>query len=92
MACKTAGLSRSSYYYQVRRSGFEKRLIKELHRLSRRYPRYGYELITSKLRQRGWPVNKKRIQRLWRAEGLKILKKQKRRKVQRLFWSKGKWF
>ena len=65
MACKTAGLSRSSYYYKRCHSEFEQRLIKEMYRLARKHPRYGYEMITSKLRQSGWPVNKKRIQRLW---------------------------
>lgn len=82
MACKTAGVSRSSYYYVPRSSDFEARLLKELHRLSFRYPRYGYELITAKLRQSGWQVNKKRIRRLWRAEGLKLTKKVvKRRRI-----------
>ena len=82
MACKTAGLSRSSYYYESRSSEFERRLVRELHKLSSKYSRYGYEMITSKLRQRGWPVNKKRIQRLWRLEGLKLPQKAvKRRRI-----------
>ena len=82
MACKTAGLSRSSYYYVPRGNDFEARLLRELHKFSKRYPRYGYELITAKLRQSGWLVNKKRIRRLWRAEGLKLAKKpSKRRRI-----------
>lgn len=82
LACKTAGVSRSSYYYRARSGSFEQRLVQALYKLSRRYPRYGYELITSKLRQQGWRVNKKRIQRLWRREGLEVPRKQpKRRRV-----------
>ena len=44
--------------------------------LATRYGRYGYRRITGLLRWLGWRVNHKRIERLWRREGLKVPKKQ----------------
>ncbi len=41
--------------------------------------RYGYRRITAKLRHAGWAVNAKRVQRIWRREGLKVRQKQPRR-------------
>jgi HTH-like domain len=40
--------------------------------LARRYGRYGYRRITALLRRSGWAVNKKRVERIWRREGLKV--------------------
>ena len=39
--------------------------------LARRYGRYGYRRIAALLRDAGWQVNDKRVERLWRREGLK---------------------
>jgi putative transposase len=45
-------------------------------------PRYGYRRVWSLLRREGWPVNKKRVHRLWRQKGLKVPQKQcKRRRL-----------
>ena len=46
--------------------------------LVREFPRYGYRMVTHKLRQQGWTVNAKRVYRLWRREGLKVPKKRER--------------
>lgn len=54
-------------------------MVKRLHGLARRFPRYGYRRLTDKLREEGWNVNKKRVHRLCRREGLKVFKKQRRR-------------
>ena len=40
------------------------------------YGRYGYRRITAMLRREGFMVNHKRVERLWKIEGLKIPKKQ----------------
>jgi len=48
--------------------------------LSRTHPRYGYRRITALLRAEGWPVNRKRVGRLWRQEGLKVPVKQRKRR------------
>ena len=44
------------------------------------YGRYGYRKVTAFLREEGWRVNDKRIERLWRQEGLQVPKKQPKRK------------
>ena len=48
--------------------------------LVRRHPRYGYRRMWALLRQEGWRVNRKRIHRLWRAEGLKVPRKQRKKR------------
>jgi transposase InsO family protein len=51
-------------------------------KLSRRHPRYGYRRIWALLRREGWVVNRKRVQRLWRAEGLRVpMVQHKRRRL-----------
>ena len=45
----------------------------------RQYGRYGYRKIAELLRQAGWLVNDKRVERIWRREGLKVPAKQPKR-------------
>ena len=47
--------------------------------LAKAYGRYGYRRIAALLRQAGWTANAKRVQRIWRREGLKVLQKQPKR-------------
>lgn len=47
-----------------------------MHELARVHPRYGYRFIAAKLKDEGRRVNIKRVHRLWRQEGLKVPKKQ----------------
>ena len=47
--------------------------------LATRYGRYGYRRITALLNERGWKVNHKRVERIWRREGLKVPQKQPKR-------------
>ena len=47
--------------------------------LATRYGRYGYRRITALLRRDGWRVNHKRVERMWRQEGLKVPQKQPKR-------------
>jgi transposase InsO family protein len=54
-------------------------LVKRVTELATRFGRYGYRRITALLRHEGWEVNAKRVQRIWREEGLKVPKKQPRR-------------
>jgi transposase InsO family protein len=61
---------RSSHRYQGRESDEEEQLlIKRMTELALQYGRYGYRRITVLLRNEGWDVNHKRIERLWRQEG-----------------------
>ncbi len=47
--------------------------------LASKFGRYGYRRITALLQREGWPVNHKRVERIWRREGLKVPKKQPKR-------------
>ena len=50
----------------------EPRLVKRMIELATQYGRYGYRRITAMLRDEGSKVNHKRVERLWRREGLKV--------------------
>jgi transposase InsO family protein len=56
-------------------------------KLAEKYGRYGYRRITVRLREDGWRVNHKRVERIWLQEGLKVPQKQPKRK--RLWFNDG---
>lgn len=58
--------------YEPKHPDVDKPIIAAIKRLAGKYPRYGYRFITAKLRQQGWQVNHKRVQRIWRKEGLQV--------------------
>jgi putative transposase len=55
-------------------------LREQLNLLARRHPRYGYRRVHVLLKREGWQCNRKRVQRLWRDEGLHVPRKTRRRK------------
>jgi putative transposase len=58
----------------------EKELTKDIITLASKYGRYGYRRITALLQAKhGWRVNHKRVERIWRREGLKVPQKQPKR-------------
>ena len=58
----------------------EERLTADIVELARQYGRYGYRKIAELLRSTaGWVVNDKRVERIWRREGLKVPAKQPKR-------------
>jgi len=57
----------------------EERLTADIIELARLYGRYGYRKIAEFLRRAGWQVNDKRVERIWRREGLKVPAKQPKR-------------
>ena len=57
----------------------EGRLRESIIQLALKYGRYGYRRITALLQQDGWQVNHKRVERIWREEGLRVPKKQPKR-------------
>jgi putative transposase len=72
-ACRILCVARSTYWYQGRPlSAAEEQLRQRLRELSEQHPRYGYRRIAALLRQAGWRVGKRHIQRLRRAEGLRV--------------------
>ena len=54
----------------------EERLTEDIIELAREFGRYGYRMITGMLNNSGWHVNHKRVERIWRCEGLKVPQKQ----------------
>lgn len=75
-ACKILGISRSVQRYKSIRPDDEAQLRLDIMRLASRYGRYGYRRITALLKAEGWYVNHKRVERIWREEGLRVPKKQ----------------
>jgi putative transposase len=71
-ACEALEQPRMTQRYEPKQPDKDKLLIADMKRLAGKYPRYGYRFITAKLRQAGWHVNHKRVQRLWRKEGLQV--------------------
>jgi putative transposase len=65
------------YLPQVRDD--EEPLTRRVIELAALYGRYGTPRITAMLRREGWDVNHKRVERIWRAEGLKVPRKQPKR-------------
>jgi len=57
----------------------EAMLVTDIISLATKYGRYGYRRITALLNEKGWQVNHKRVERIWRQEGLKVPKKQPKR-------------
>ena len=54
-------------------------LVRRVVELASAYGRYGYRRITDLLQTEGWRVNHKRVERIWRQEGLKVPKRQPKR-------------
>jgi putative transposase len=73
------GQPRSSQRYVGTKTQRDRRLAERMVRLSRENPRYGYRQVWALLRREGWLLNKKRVHRLWREEGLKVPDKQHKR-------------
>jgi len=73
------GQYRSTQRKRPQGSPDEDALTKGIIRLASQYGRYGYRRITALLRAEGWHVNAKRVQRIWRREGLKVPGKQPKR-------------
>ena len=75
--CKALGQPRSTQRYKCRTKSDEACLIDDMIRLVKQYGRYGYRRIAGLLRLEGWQrLNNKRVERLWRQEGLKVPAKQ----------------
>src|SRR2546428_454939 len=69
-ACTTIRQPRSTQRYRGRKRGRDAALAAELRRISVAHPRAGYRMAAALLRRAGMEINAKRVQRLWRQEGL----------------------
>ena len=78
-ACRVLGQHRSTQRKPRRTGDDEAALTQAVVELARQYGRYGYRRITALLRAEGWACNHKRVERIWRAEGLKVPPRQPKR-------------
>jgi putative transposase len=78
-ACRTLGQPRSTQRKARSVRDDEAALTEAVVSLAAEYGRYGYRRITAMLRASGWRVNAKRVQRIWRREGLKVPGRQPKR-------------
>jgi transposase InsO family protein len=78
-ACAALGRHRSTRRKAPRGRDDEERLTADTIELARRYGRYGYRKVTALPRDAGWPVNDKRVERIWKREGLKVPPRQPKR-------------
>lgn len=80
-ACAVLGQPRSTQRYAPEADEEEQRLVQAMLALVRLHPRYGYRRITALLQQDGWNTNRKRVYRLRVAEGLKVPRKQRKKRA-----------
>ena len=73
------GQPRSTQRYTAIVKGDEEALRTDIIRLATQYGRYGYRRIEALLKNAGWQINHKRVERIWRQEGLKVPQKQSKR-------------
>ena len=75
-ACRVLGQARAVQRYTPITRDDEDALTRRIIELAAVYGRYGTPWITALLHREGWRVNHKRVERIWRREGLKLPKKQ----------------
>ena len=78
-ACRVLGQHRSTQRKTPTGRADEAALTADIIALATQYGRYGYRRITALLHAAGWTVNVKRVERIWRREGLKVAHKQPKR-------------
>ena len=78
-ACKALHQPRATQRYMAKVRADEAPLTARIIELASMFGAYGYRTIMGLLRGEGWHVNHKRVERIWRQEGLKVPKKQPKR-------------
>ena len=68
--CRVLGQHRSTQKRLPQGRADEERLVADMIELTRQYGRYGYRRVAALLRGSGWQVTDKRVERLWKREGL----------------------
>lgn len=79
-ACEIVGQPRATQRYEPKRAEDDAALRKKLRKIAAKHKRWGYRRAHAHLLTLGWRVNRKRIQRLWREEGLRVPAKTKKRR------------
>lgn len=78
-ACQVTGQHRSTQRYEPKTAEDDAALRAALRKISEEKPRWGYRRAHARLLEEGWSVNKKRVQRLWRDEGLRVPRRKRKR-------------
>ena len=79
-ACQVLGQARATQRHNPSPPSDEKHLTADILALATKYGRYGYRRVTALLNNdKGWRVNHKRVEKIWRREGLKVPQKQPKR-------------
>jgi transposase InsO family protein len=78
--CRVLGQPRATQRRRHKLSNDEELVTNRITELATQYGRYGYRRITALLRREGFNVNHKRVERIWRQEGLKVPSKQPKRR------------
>ena len=78
-ACRVLDQPRPTQRRMLKLRDDEESLTADIVELAIQFGRYGYRRITALLRDLGWQVNHKRVERIWRREGLKVPTKQPKR-------------
>ena len=68
-SCRVIGQHRSTQRKRPQEKVDEELLTGDIIKLAREYGRYGYRRIAVLLKNNGWQVNAKRVERIWRREG-----------------------
>jgi putative transposase len=71
-ACRVVSQHRSTQRYRRLEPAYERALVARMNELAAAHPRYRYRRVWALLRGEGWRGNRKRIERLWRAEGHRV--------------------
>ena len=79
-ACAVLGQHRSTQRYERRVAQDESVLVGRIEEIVRSHPRYGYRMVCGRLRLDGWLVNHKRVHRLCRRDGLRVPRKNRRKR------------
>ena len=79
-ACRVTGQHRSTQRREATPAADDEALRGELRAFSARRPRWGYRQAHTHLLDQGWQINRKRVQRLWREEGLRVPQRARKRR------------
>ena len=78
-ACGLVTAPRMTVRYERQVRSDEAALRKRIRQLAEKHKRYGVRRILAKLRREAWRVNKKRVHRIWKEEGLQRKRKSRKR-------------
>jgi putative transposase len=79
-ACRVLGQARSTQRHRPLHAVEQDTLTRSIILLASQFGRYGYRRVTALLKHAGWRVNHKRVERIWRDQGLRVPQKQPKRR------------